>query len=140
MSEQVYPCIWLKKDAKKIAEFYCSIFKEARILSENPFVVLIHLNGQKLMFLNGSDSISPNESFSLVVTCKDQNEIDYYWNNLSQNGTEGKCGWLKDQFGISWQIVPDFLGELMNDPEKAPKAMYAFMQMSKIEIDKLIEL
>ncbi len=78
-----------------------------------------------------------NEGVSLVVTCDTQAEIDHFWEKLTDGGQEGKCGWLKDKFGVSWQVVPSILGELMRDPEKAPKAMYAFMQMKKFDIAKL---
>lgn len=138
MSDHFYPCIWLKGNIKPIAEFYCSIFEGARILSENPFVITLKILDQKLMLMNGAEHCHPNESFSLVITCKDQHEIDYYWAKLSLNGEEGKCGWLKDQYGVSWQVVPSILGELMKNQDKAPKALYALMQMRKIDLKKLI--
>ncbi|MFM6924454.1 MAG: VOC family protein, partial [Ferruginibacter sp.] len=77
------------------------------------------------------------EAISFVVTCDTQEEIDHYWNKLTIGGQESRCGWLKDQFGISWQIVPAILGQLMTDPEKAPRVMQAFMQMTKFDIEKL---
>jgi predicted 3-demethylubiquinone-9 3-methyltransferase (glyoxalase superfamily) len=80
-----------------------------------------------------------NEAVSLVVDCETQEEIDYYWNNLTKGGEESQCGWLKDQFGISWQIVPAVLGKLMTDPERAPRVMQAFMQMKKFDIEKLMD-
>ena len=90
------------------------------------------------MGLNGGPEFKFNEAVSFVVNCETQEEIDMYWDKLTQGGQEGKCGWLTDKFGVSWQIVPSILGKLMNDPEKAPKAMYAFMQMKKFDIEKLL--
>jgi len=100
-------------------------------------VVIFELNGTKFMGLNGGPEYKFNEAVSFVVNCETQDEIDIYWNKLTEGGQEGKCGWLKDKFGVSWQIVPTILGKLMNDPEKAPRVMYAFMQMKKFDIEKL---
>lgn len=100
-------------------------------------VVIFELNGTKFMALNGGPEFKFNEAVSFVVSCANQDEIDNYWEKLTEGGQEGKCGWLKDKFGISWQIVPAILGALMNDPERAPKVMYAFMQMKKFDIATL---
>jgi predicted 3-demethylubiquinone-9 3-methyltransferase (glyoxalase superfamily) len=81
-----------------------------------------------------------NEAISFVVNCETQAEIDHYWEKFAEEGQEGKCGWIKDKYGVSWQIIPTMLGKLMSDPEKAPKAMYAFMQMKKMDIEKLTQL
>ena len=80
-----------------------------------------------------------SEAVSFVVDCDTQEQIDYYWNKLTENGEESQCGWLKDQFGVSWQIVPTILGKLMTDPEKGPRVMQAFMQMKKFDIEKLMQ-
>lgn len=135
-----YPCLWFNGNAKTAAEFYCSVFQNSRIISENPFVVIFELNGSKFMGLNGGPEFRFNEAVSFVITCDTQDEIDHYWKCLSAGGEEGKCGWVKDKFGLSWQVVPSILGKLMSDPEKAPKAMYAFMQMKKFEISKFEEI
>jgi predicted 3-demethylubiquinone-9 3-methyltransferase (glyoxalase superfamily) len=87
----------------------------------------------------GEHAFTFNEAVSFVVECKNQQEIDYYWNKLTEGGEESQCGWLKDKFGISWQIVPAILGQLMSDTEKAPRVIQAFMQMKKIDIEKLIQ-
>lgn len=271
MINQIYPCLWFDGQAKEAATFYCSVFKNAIIKSENPMVVIFELNGKKFMGLNGGpmfkvnpsisffitcktieetdavynklaeggepmmaigkydwserygwikdrfgvtwqvmvsteEKISPsflftgdrfgkaeeainfytsvfdnsnvavlqhyqnetpfagkvlfsefnlcgynliamdgpgdhaytfNEAVSLVVDCHTQEEIDYYWNKLTEGGQESQCGWLKDKFGVSWQIVPVVLGQLMSDPEKAPRVVQAFMQMKKFDIEKL---
>ncbi len=137
MINPLYPCLWFDGQAKAAADYYCTVFPNSKIISTNPMVVIFELNGTKFMGLNGGPEFKFNEAISFVVTCENQDEIDRYWDRLTQGGEEGKCGWLKDKFGISWQIVPSILGALMNDPEKAPKVMYAFMQMKKLDIAKL---
>jgi len=139
MTKPIFPCLWFDGKAHEAAEYYCSVFPNSIKVSSNPVVVIIELNGQRFMCMNGGPEYSFNEAVSFVVSCETQDEIDYYWNTLTQGGQEGKCGWLKDKYGVSWQIVPTLLGQLMNDPEKAPKAMYAFMQMKKFDIQKLME-
>lgn len=140
MTNKLFPCLWFDGQAKDAAHFYCSIFKNSKILSENPMVVTFELNETKFMTLNGGPEYQLTPANSYVITCDTQEEIDHYWEKLSEGGKPGKCGWLVDKFGVSWQIVPSILGELMNDPERAPKAMYAFMQMTKFDIAKLIEV
>lgn len=138
MTEDIFPCMWFDGQAKEAAEFYCGIFKNSKILAENPMVVNFELNGKKFMGLNGGPMFKFNEAVSFVVTCADQAEIDYYWAKLTENGQESMCGWLKDQFGVSWQIVPSILGSLMSDPNKAPNVMKAFMSMQKFDIEGLM--
>ena len=140
MKNTIYPCLWFDGQAKAAAEFYCSIFKHSKILNSTPMVVIFELNGNKFMGLDGGPEFKFNEAVSFVVNCDTQDEIDYYWNKLTQGGQESKCGWLKDKFGVSWQIVPTILGKLMSDPEKAPRVMYAFMQMKKFDIEKLMQV
>lgn len=138
MPTPIYPCLWFNNQAKQAAEFYRSVFKESKILNETPFVVIMEINGSRVMLLNGGPEFTFNEAVSLVISCDSQQEIDLYWEKLTQNGgEEGKCGWLKDPFGVSWQVVPSMLGKLMSDPSKAPKVMYAFMQMQKFDIAAL---
>ena len=134
---KLFPCLWFDTKAKEAAEHYCSIFKNSKIVSENPFVVIFELNETKFMALNGGPEYKFSPANSYVVTCDTQEEIDYYWEKLGAGGIYNKCGWLDDKFGVSWQIVPSILGQLMNDPDKAPKVMYAFMQMTKFDIEKL---
>ncbi len=135
MPTPIYPCLWFNNQAKQAAEFYRSVFKDSKILNETPFVVIMELNGSRVMLLNGGPEFTFNEAVSLVISCDSQQEIDHYWEKLTQNGgEEGKCGWLKDPFGVSWQVVPSMLGKLMSYPAKAPKVMYAFMQMQKFDI------
>ena len=139
MNKSIYPCLWFDGQALSAAEFYCSVHPNSKILSANPMAVVFELNGAKFMALNGGPEFHFTEATSFVITCETQEEIDHYWEKLTEGGVEGKCGWLKDKFGVSWQVVPSILGKLMSDPEKAPKVMYAFMQMKKFNIAKLLE-
>ena len=131
MSNKLYPCLWFDGQAKAAAEFYCSVFKDSKILSVNPMAVVFEINQSKFMALNGGPEYKFSAANSYIITCDTQEEIDYYWDQFGREGQPGK-------YGVSWQIVPSILGSLMNDPEKAPKVMYAFMQMSKFDIEKLI--
>jgi predicted 3-demethylubiquinone-9 3-methyltransferase (glyoxalase superfamily) len=138
MTNQIYPCLWFENQAKAAADFYCSIFKNSKITSENNMVVTFELNGSKFMALNAGPEFKFNEAVSFVVDCETQDEIDYYWKKLTSGGNEGQCGWLKDRFGVSWQIVPTVLGKLMSNPDKSAKVMREILKMKKLEIDKLV--
>lgn len=161
MTGQLYPCLWFDGQAKAAAEFYCSLFnnstlktgppskeflsqfpekfENARITSNTPMVVTWVINGQKFMGLNGGPNFKFNEAVSFVIECDTQEEIDYYWNNLtSGGGEESMCGWCKDRFGVSWQIVPKVLGKLMADPVKGQRVIAAFMKMRKFDIATLL--
>lgn len=138
MMNKIYPCLWFDGQAREAAEFYCSIFPKAKILSDNGISVHFELNGQTYMGLNGGDVFKFNEAVSFVITCKDQQEIDYFWYKLiSDGGSEGNCGWCKDKFGLSWQVIPSILGELMSHPEKGKRVVQAFMKMKKFDIKTL---
>ena len=135
MTNQIYPCLWYDGNAKEAAEFYCSVFKNGKILNDTPMVVTFEVNGTKFMGLNGGPQFKFNESISFVVNCDTQDEIDYYWDKLTAGGEESMCGWLKDKYGVSWQIVPTIIAELMSDPEKAQRVIKAFMNMRKLDIE-----
>lgn len=137
MIKPLYPCLWYDGNAKEAADYYCSIFKSSKITSENPMVVTFELNGFKFMGLNGGPHYKFSPATSFVVECDTQEEIDYYWEKLGDGGSYSQCGWLDDKFGMSWQIVPSVLSKLMSDPEKAPRVIEAFMQMSKFDIATL---
>jgi predicted 3-demethylubiquinone-9 3-methyltransferase (glyoxalase superfamily) len=139
MANPIFPCLWFDGQAKAAADFYCSVFKNSKIISENPMVVIFELTGKKFMGLNGGPQYKPTEGVSFVVECETQEEIDYYWDRLTEGGEESMCGWLKDKFGISWQIVPTILGKLMSDPARAPRVIQAFLKMRKFDIRKLEE-
>ena len=137
MANQLYPCLWFDGQAKAAAEYYCSIFKNARITAENPIVVNFELNGFKFMGLNGGPKYKFSPANSYVIECDTQEEIDHYWEKLGQDGRYDQCGWLDDKFGVSWQIIPAILKDLMADPQRAPRVVQAFMQMSKFDIKTL---
>jgi predicted 3-demethylubiquinone-9 3-methyltransferase (glyoxalase superfamily) len=138
MTNQVYPCLWFENQAKAAADFYCSVFKNSKITSENSMVVTYELNGNKFMALNAGPEFKFNEAVSFVVDCETQEEIDYYWKKLTSGGNEGQCGWLKDRFGVSWQIIPTVLAKLMSNPEKSQRVFQAILKMKKLEIEKLV--
>jgi predicted 3-demethylubiquinone-9 3-methyltransferase (glyoxalase superfamily) len=135
MQKPIYPCLWFNNQAREAAEFYCSIFPNSKIINDSGMVVNFQLDGQFFMGLNGGDMYKFNEAVSYVITCNNQEEIDNYWNKLTgDGGSEGRCGWCKDKYGFSWQVVPSVLGKLMSDPEKGQKVVQAFMKMSKMDI------
>ena len=138
MTNKIYPCLWFDGQAKAAADYYCSIFKNSKITSENPMVVIFELNGKKFMGLNGGPQYKFSPATSFVIECETQDEIDFYWEKLGEGGVYNQCGWLDDKFGISWQIVPSILGKLMSDPSKAPRVVQAFMKMTKFDIEKLV--
>ena len=139
MHTQLYPCLWFDGQAQAAAAYYCSIFKEARIITENPIVVSFELQGQRFMALNGGPKYRPSPANSYVIECQTQAEIDHYWEKLGEGGRYDNCGWLDDKFGFSWQIVPAVLHELMADPIRAPRVIEAFMKMSKFDIQTLLD-
>jgi len=141
--------LWFDDQAEEAVEFYTSIFKNSkigRILRYNGrpvgsvLTVEFELEGQRFTALNGGPQFEFNESVSFVVYCETQNEVDYFWEKLSANGgQESECGWLKDKFGLSWQVTPTVLIEMLHDkdPKKSERVMNAMMQMQKIDISKL---
>ena len=138
MTKQMYPCLWFDGKAKEAADFYCGIFPNSKIINDSGMVVNFELNGQFFMGLNGGPGHSFSDGVSFVITCKDQKEVDYYWNKLTADGgKEDQCGWCKDKFGLSWQVVPAILGELMADPKKRQRVVEAFMKMKKFDIEAL---
>jgi predicted 3-demethylubiquinone-9 3-methyltransferase (glyoxalase superfamily) len=148
---KITPFLWFNDQAEQAANFYTSIFKNSRVLSITRYgdevpgpkgkvmMVNFELDGQAFMALNGGPEFTFTEAISLYVNCETQAEVDYLWEKLTEGGEEGQCGWLKDRFGLSWQIVPTILGELMNDrdAEKASRVTQAMLQMRKIDIGKL---
>jgi predicted 3-demethylubiquinone-9 3-methyltransferase (glyoxalase superfamily) len=137
--QKITPFLWFEKDAGEAAKFYTTVFKNSKITGANPMVTTVELEGLQVMMLNGGPHFKLNESFSLFISCENQEEIDYYWNKLSSGGKESQCGWLVDKFGVSWQVVPSVLGKLMSDPARSGKVVEAFMKMKKFDIKKLEE-
>lgn len=124
MKKQIYPCLWFDGQAREAADFYSTIFPNSKIINDSGMVVNFELNGQLYMGLNGGNNFRFNEAVSFVIPCKDQKEIDHYWYKLiADGGQESMCGWCKDKFGLSWQVVPSILGELMSNPEKGQRVV-----------------
>jgi len=144
--QKITPFLWINADLKEVIVYYTSIFKNSSIISTHEMgdgsfmTASIELEGQRLMLLNGGQ-FEPNASFSLFVRCETQQEVDYYWDTLTADGgAESMCGWLRDKYGLSWQIIPNVLMDLMSaGGEGSQRVMQAMMQMSKIEISKLEE-
>jgi predicted 3-demethylubiquinone-9 3-methyltransferase (glyoxalase superfamily) len=137
--QKITPFLWFEKGAEEAANFYISIFKNSKVLSSNPMVTSFEIEGLQVSILNGGPAFKLNEAFSFAISCETQDEINYYWEKLTAGGTGQQCGWLKDKFGVSWQVVPSILGKLLADPSKAEKVTKAFMQMKKFDIEKLKE-
>ena len=141
-------CLWFDDEAEEAANYYTSIFEDSKIgkiarygeagprTPGSVMVVEFELNGQKFVGLNGGPEFKFNEAISFQIYCKDQDEVDYYWNKFTEEGEEGVCGWLKDKYGVSWQVIPDGLVELISDsdPEKAKRATEAMLSMKKLDI------
>jgi len=136
----ITPCLWCKDNALEKAEYYCSIFPNSKILSKHPAIVLFELNGFTFQALNGGKDFQYNESISFTIDCKDQNEVDHYWDKFISDGGEAMdCAWCQDKYGMRWQIVPRRLPELMmdTDPEKSGRVMQAMLKMKKIIVADL---
>jgi predicted 3-demethylubiquinone-9 3-methyltransferase (glyoxalase superfamily) len=139
-TQKLTPFLWFEKEAEEAAKYYCSVFKDSKILDSNPMVTSFEIDGLRINILNGGPQYKLNESFSIVVNCETQEEIDAYWNKfISDGGNESRCGWLKDKYGVSWQIVPSNIATLLMDPSKGQRAVQAMMQMKKLDIKKLTE-
>lgn len=149
---KITPFLWFDNNAEEAVNFYTSVFKNSKIGTVHRYgdtgpgpkgtvmTASFTIDGMEFTALNGGPVFKFNESISFVVHCKDQAEVDYYWEKLTSNGgQEVECGWLKDKFGLSWQIVPDALFELLGDkdPVKSQKVMKAMLQMKKIDVAKL---
>ena len=152
LSGNITPCLWFDTQAEEAAIFYCSVFENAKVgkISRYPkagqevhckppgsvMVVEFEINGQTFTALNGGPNFRFNEAVSFQVRCETQAEVDYYRSKLTQEGEEGPCGWLKDKFGLSWQIVPAAIPKVMTDPDpaKSERVMNAFLKMKKLEI------
>jgi predicted 3-demethylubiquinone-9 3-methyltransferase (glyoxalase superfamily) len=146
--QKITPCLWFDTQGEEAANFYCSIFKNSRILDVSYYgeagprpagtalMVSFELDGQQFQALNGGPEFTFSEAISLSVSCDGQDEVDHFWERLGEGGEPGPCGWLKDKFGLSWQIVPKQLEELLADPdaERAQRALQAMMKMGKIDI------
>jgi predicted 3-demethylubiquinone-9 3-methyltransferase (glyoxalase superfamily) len=146
--QKITPCLWFDTQAEEAASFYTSIFENSRVLHVAHYgeagprpegmVMVVHfeLDGQEFVALNGGPEFTFDEAVSFQISCENQDEVDEFWSRLSEGGEEGPCGWLKDKFGLSWQVVPQRLLELLDDPDrtKSQLAMRAMLGMKKIDI------
>jgi len=154
---KIAPCLWFNGQAEEAARFYVSLFPDAEITAisrygqEPPFptpfppgtalMVEFRLAGQRFQALNGGPQFVPSEAISLSISAKDAADVDHYWNALTADGgAESQCGWLKDRFGVSWQVVPDGMGELMSDadPARTQRAMQAMLKMKKLDLAAML--
>jgi predicted 3-demethylubiquinone-9 3-methyltransferase (glyoxalase superfamily) len=151
MSQKITPFLWFDNNAEEAINFYTAIFKDSKVVSMSRYgdagpgpkgtvmSATFQLAGQQFMVLNGGPQFKFTEAISLYVDCDTQDEVDYFWQRLSEGGQPGPCGWLKDKFGLSWQIIPKALGEMLGDKDakKSQRVMEAMLKMSKIDIAAL---
>jgi predicted 3-demethylubiquinone-9 3-methyltransferase (glyoxalase superfamily) len=153
--QKITPCLWFDTEAEEAAQFYVSVFEDSRILrvlhyteagyeihgkpASTLLTVEFEISGERLTALNGGPQFKFSEAISLEVNCETQQEIDYYWDKLSNGGEKGYCGWLKDRYGLSWQVTPIILAEMLSDPDqdKCTRVTNAFLQMKKFKIRDL---
>jgi predicted 3-demethylubiquinone-9 3-methyltransferase (glyoxalase superfamily) len=154
MSQKIVPNLWFDTEAEEAAEFYCSIFKNARITGKTHYpesapreagmvmTVEWELDGERFVGINGGPEFKFDEAVSFEIKCADQDEVDYYWEKLTADGgSESQCGWCKDRFGVSWQVVPEGMEEVFDDadPKRAERAMKAMLDMKKLDVAALRE-
>ena len=151
MKQRIVPNLWFDTEAEEAAEFYTSVFEDSRIVNVTHYTesapreagmvmtVEFELDGQRFIGINGGDQFKFDEAVSFEIECETQDEIDHYWEKLTDGGEEGQCGWLKDRFGLSWQVVPTGMEEVFADPdpERADRAMQAMLKMRKVDLAAL---
>jgi predicted 3-demethylubiquinone-9 3-methyltransferase (glyoxalase superfamily) len=151
MQQRITPNLWFDTEAEEAANFYVSVFKNSRIVSVARYTeagpreagtvmtVEFDLDGQRFVGINGGPQFTFDEAVSFQINCEDQDEVDYYWERLTDSGEESQCGWLKDRYGLSWQVVPSGMEELFNDPDptRAERAMKAMFGMRKLDVAAL---
>ena len=151
MEQKITPNLWFDTEAEEAAGFYTSVFKNSRIVNVTRYTeagprpagmvmaVEFELDGQRFVGINGGPQFTFDEAVSFQINCETQDDVDYYWERLSEGGKEGPCGWLKDRYGLSWQVMPTGMEELLTDrdPERARRAMQAMLGMGKLDIAAL---
>ena len=151
MQQRITPSLWFDTEAQEAADFYLSVFENSRIVSVNRYpedapreagmvmTVEFELDGQRFVGINGGPQFTFDEAISFQIECKSQEEVDHYWERLTDGGSESQCGWLKDRFGVSWQVVPEGMDAVFGDadPERAHRGMQAMLKMRKIDVEAL---
>ncbi len=151
MPQKITPNLWFDTEAQEAADFYISVFKNSRVVNVTHYpeaaprpagtvmTVEFDLDGQRFVAINGGPQFTFDEAVSFEISCETQDEVDYYWERLSEGGSEGPCGWVKDRYGLSWQVVPTGMEELFADPDpqRAQRAMQAMLGMGKLDIAAL---
>ena len=152
-AQRITPCLWFDTQAEEAAKFYASVFKDSKVGKISRYgkegfevhgkqagtvmTVEFEIAGHKFLALNGGPQFKFNEAVSFQVHCETQEEIDYFWSKLAEGGQEGPCGWLKDKFGLSWQVIPTALAQLLTDENSAQRVMKSMLQMRKIDLAAL---
>ena len=151
MPQRIVPNLWFDTEAEEAAAFYTSLFDNSRIVNVSRYpegspgptgsvmTVEFELDGERFVGINGGPQFPFTEAVSFQITCEDQGEVDFYWGKLTEGGEEGQCGWLKDRYGLSWQVVPTGMDEVFSDPdpERAQRAMQAMLSMRKLDVEAL---
>jgi len=151
MEQKITPNLWFDTEAEEAAEFYISVFQEGRVLNKTHYTegaprqagmvmpVDWEVRGMRFTGINGGPNFKFNEAVSFLINCDDQDEVDYFWEKLSDGGEEGPCGWVRDRYGLSWQVVPKGMDELFadSDPDRAKRAMQAMLKMKKLDVAEL---
>jgi predicted 3-demethylubiquinone-9 3-methyltransferase (glyoxalase superfamily) len=151
MDQKLIPNLWFDTEAEEAARFYVSVFENSRIVNTTHYTeagpreagtvmtVEFELNGNPFVAINGGPQFKFDEAVSFAITCEDQDEVDHYWERLTDGGEESMCGWVKDRFGLSWQVVPKGMEELFadSDPERVKRAMEAMLKMRKLDLDAM---
>jgi predicted 3-demethylubiquinone-9 3-methyltransferase (glyoxalase superfamily) len=151
MPQKITPSLWFDTEAEDAASFYTSVFERSSIVGVTHYTegspraagtvmtVEFELDGQRFVAINGGPQFTFDEAISFQISCETQDEVDHYWDRLSEGGKEGPCGWLKDRYGLSWQVVPTGMAELFADPDpqRAQRAMQAMLKMSKLDVAAL---
>ncbi|MEZ5116015.1 MAG: VOC family protein [Candidatus Nanopelagicales bacterium] len=151
MPQSLVPNLWFDTQAEEAAQFYVSVFPNSRILSTSRYsdagpgepgsvmTVEFELDGTRFVGINGGPRFTFDEAVSFAITCRDQDEVDHYWDRLTDGGEESMCGWLKDRFGLSWQVIPEGLGDVLGDPDpaRAQRAVQAMLGMRKLDLPAL---
>jgi predicted 3-demethylubiquinone-9 3-methyltransferase (glyoxalase superfamily) len=151
MQQRIRPNLWFDTEAEEAADFYVSVFKNSRVVNVTRYTeagpreagmvmtVEFELDGQRFVGINGGPDFTFDEAVSFEIVCEDQDEVDYYWERLTDGGEESQCGWLKDRYGLSWQVVPKGMDEVFSDadPERGKRAMEAMLKMRKLDLGAL---